>query len=195
MAFLELSGSPNLVSRKIWVIEKSWNFYTCTLKTFKTVVYWYAWFVLCICIWQKLISRKIWMAEKFIKIHTDVCITQYGYYKTLLSQCSGKNFVKATFLVKELISRNFSGESNFPIFPLCVTFNLFVFVSDGGLIPQPILQPFPQRNSTQMDQWAMQVTRPRAKSITAPSVVGLPMRSDSKRVRVSFTSYLRVSDF
>ena len=146
------------------------------------------------CKW-KLISRKIWMAEKFIKIHTDVCITQYGYYKTLLSQCSGKNFVKATFLVKELISRNFSGESNFPIFPLCVTFNLFVFVSDGGLIPQPILQPFPQRNSTQMDQWAMQVTRPRAKSITAPSVVGLPMRSDSKRVRVSFTSYLRVSDF
>ena len=63
------------------------------------------------------------MAEKFIKIHTDVYITQYGYYKTLLSQCSGKNFVKAT---KELISRNFSGESEFS-FSTLFTFHPFVF--------------------------------------------------------------------
>ena len=59
------------------------------------------------------------MAEKFIKIHTDVCITQYGYYKTLLSQCSGKNFVKAMFLLKELISRNFFGDSEFLIVSQC----------------------------------------------------------------------------
>ena len=30
MAFFELLDSPKLLSRKIWVIEKSWNFHTVT---------------------------------------------------------------------------------------------------------------------------------------------------------------------
>ena len=34
MADFVLQESPNLISRKIWVVEKSWNFYTVFPKNF-----------------------------------------------------------------------------------------------------------------------------------------------------------------
>ena len=74
---------------------------------------------------------------------------------------------------------------------LCATCS----IADGGSILLLTLPHFPPRSFSPTVQRALPATRPKTKSIMAPSAVGPPMRSETRRGHVFSTSYLRVSDF